>query len=61
VREYAKSFGPGTMLDADGVFEPGGVPAFFVSTDGGAVLKKQNGAWEDEKDPARFASHLGLP
>jgi thiol-disulfide isomerase/thioredoxin len=61
VRDYAESFGPATLTDPSALFQAGGVPAFIVSTDGGAILKKVNGAWEDEKDPAKYASMLDLP
>lgn len=45
IAEYAASFGPGTMLDEDGVFKPsGGVPNFTVSVDGGGVYKRLAGA-----------------
>lgn len=62
VRDYAKAFGPSTLVDPSSLFKiPGGVPAFLVSTNGGAVLRKESGAWEDEKDPAEYAKALGLP
>jgi thiol-disulfide isomerase/thioredoxin len=61
VRDYAKAFGPAALIDPSVIFPAGGVPAFIVSTDGGAIIKKVNGAWEDEKDPAKYASMLDLP
>jgi thiol-disulfide isomerase/thioredoxin len=61
VRNYAKAYGPSTLTDPEANFSVGGVPAFIVSTNGGAILSKQSGAWEDVKDPAVFAQRLGLP
>lgn len=62
VRDYAKSFGPATLVDPSSIFKiAGGVPAFLVSTNGGAVIRKENGALEDEKDPVEYAKSLGLP
>jgi thiol-disulfide isomerase/thioredoxin len=61
VRDYAKSFGPGALLDPGSSFRVPGFPCYIVSTEGGAILTKDGGAPEDEKDPALFASALGLP
>ena len=61
VNDYAQSFGPHTMVDPDSKLRVPGFPCFIVSTKGGGILKQQGGAPEDEKDPAQFASAIGLP
>ena len=61
VRDYAATFGPGTLLDPDSRWKQGGVPHLYVSRDGGEILKEMAGAYEDPIDPADFARRLGLP
>ena len=61
VREYAKKFGPETIVDAGSKFKVGGFPDYIVSTEGGAILSEGGNGPEDEKDPATFASAIGLP
>lgn len=61
VRDFAEKFGPNTLVDPDSQFKVPGFPCYIVSTDGGAILKQTGAAPENEKDPALFASALGLP
>ena len=61
IEEYARSFGPQTMLDPDKAAEPpGGVPNFDISDDSGGVLRRQAGAREGIGGEA-LAKSLGLP
>jgi hypothetical protein len=61
VRDYAKKFGPETIIDAGSKFRVGGFPDYIVSTEGGAILSQGGNAPEDEKDPAAFASAISQP
>lgn len=67
VREYAREFGPDTLLDAEGrVPLSGGVPNFISSTSDGTVLKRMPGVPGIYQPPypeglfRQFAEHLGL-
>jgi glutaredoxin len=59
VREYAAEFGPDALLDPDAKMGARGVPHFYVSSDGGAVIAEQSGASPDEP-PGVTAASLGL-
>lgn len=61
VRDFARMFGPRTLIDPDSTFRVPGFPCYIVHTDDGAILKQTGSAPENEKDPALFASALGLP
>jgi len=61
VHDYAKLFGPHTLVDPGAAFRVPGFPCYIISTKDGAILKQDGSAPENEKDPALFASALGLP
>jgi len=56
VRSYAAEFGPDTLLDPDAKMTARGVPHFYVSSDGGAVIAEQSGASPDEPSAVTAAS-----
>lgn len=67
VAEYARDFGPGALLDAEGkVPLTGGVPQFIVTAQDGRVLKRQPGVPRiieppvPEEDIRAVAAYLGL-
>src|SRR5207244_1518320 len=67
VREYARTFGPKTLLDPDGgVGLRGGVPQFIVTDPAGKVLKAMPGVPGIYQPPypdsllKRFADYLNL-
>ncbi len=60
VEDYARDFGPDTLLDIEGAMRPGGVPHFYVSDAQGAVLKAVPGLPRVD-DIEGLASYLGLP
>jgi hypothetical protein len=61
VRDYAETFGPNALMDVEKSFRVPGFPCYIVSTAGGGIISQGGRAPESEKDPARFASALGLP
>lgn len=68
VAEYARSFGPGTLLDPEGrVPLAGGVPQFIVTAGDGTVIKRQPGVPRivrppiAEQDVRLLISYLGVP
>mgnify|MGYP001595734713 CR=1 FL=1 len=68
VAEYARSFGPGTLLDPEGrVPLAGGVPQFIVTAGDGSVIKRQPGVPRivrppiPEQDVRLLISYLGVP
>lgn len=61
VRDYAREFGPDTLLDPDNaVAVSGGVPHFYVSDSSGALLKDVPGIPQTD-DIRLMASYFGLP
>ena len=61
LRDYARVFGPDAMLDVDDVLSVGGVPHFFVTEAGGAVLKDVSGVPTGDYSMEEFAAFFGLP
>ncbi|HXS99307.1 MAG TPA: redoxin family protein [Elusimicrobiota bacterium] len=61
VNDFAKSFGPHTLVDPSSQFHVPGFPCFIISEPGGAIQKQTGSSPEGETDPALFASALGLP
>ncbi len=59
--QYAKIFGPDTILDEKGELASGGVPHFFVTDKAGHLLRDQAGVPQDIPDGPTFAALLGLP
>jgi thiol-disulfide isomerase/thioredoxin len=60
LRHYAWSFGPDTMVDAEGLIKPPGFPQYCVSADGGEILAIGPVHKEDVDDPVKFIAKLGL-
>lgn len=61
VKEYARDFGPDTLLDpGNAVGVRGGVPHFFVSDAAGRILKKVAGM-PQTRDVELLAAYFGLP
>lgn len=61
VRDYAREFGPDTLLDpANKAAVSGGVPHLFVSDKTGAILKEVPGL-PQVQTAADFAGYLDLP
>ncbi|MBI5208863.1 MAG: TlpA family protein disulfide reductase [Elusimicrobia bacterium] len=60
VRQYAREFGPDTLLDPEGSFRMNGVPQFLVSDASGRLVKKVPGM-PDVESAAEMAELLGLP
>jgi thiol-disulfide isomerase/thioredoxin len=63
LRDYARVFGPGTLLDVHDALEIGGVPHFFVSDDKGLILKEVSGVPAGGADLPleEVAASFGLP
>jgi hypothetical protein len=61
LKDYARTFGPDTLLDRDGDLAQGGVPHFYVTDKAGHVLRDQAGVPEGITDPKEFAGLFGLP
>jgi hypothetical protein len=61
LRDYARDFGPDTLLDPDEAFPVGGVPHFFVTDRAGAVLKEVSGVPSVKIPVEDFAAYFGLP
>ena len=63
LRDYARVFGPGTLLDVHDSLGVAGVPHFFVSDDKGLILKEVSGvpAGATELPVAEVAAAFGLP
>ncbi len=63
LRDYARVFGPGTMLDVHDALEVGGVPHFLVSDDRGFILKEISGipAGATDLSLEEVAASFGLP
>jgi hypothetical protein len=63
LRDYAREFGPETVLDAGGaVAVQGGVPHFYISDRSGRVLRELAGVPQDAiTDVAQLAAYFGLP
>jgi thiol-disulfide isomerase/thioredoxin len=61
LRNYAREFGPDTLLDTEDSVFVNGVPHFFVSDRDGVILKETSGMpWGDFPMPD-FAAFFGLP
>ncbi|MCX5794739.1 MAG: hypothetical protein NTY77_04515 [Elusimicrobia bacterium] len=63
LRDYARVFGPDTLLDVHDALAVGGVPHFFVSDDKGLILNEVSGvpAGATELPLAEVAAAFGLP
>lgn len=60
--DYAREFGPQTLLDAEGVVSTQGVPFFIVSDAAGTVLETKAGVPQGGiRSVAEFAGSFGLP
>lgn len=55
IREYAREFGKGALLDTERAINPGGVPHFYVVEQGGAVLRQVAGLPPNPADLLAFA------
>lgn len=60
VRQYARDFGPDTLLDPEGSFRMNGVPQFLVSDASGGIVKRVPGM-PDVESAAELAAALDLP
>ncbi|MBI4345590.1 MAG: hypothetical protein HY553_01965 [Elusimicrobia bacterium] len=56
LKEYARDFGAGTLLDTRELIKPRGVPHFFVIDDAGTVLRKIAGLPPNPQDLVAFAA-----
>lgn len=61
LREYAKDFGPDTMLDSGRALAVGGVPHFYVTDASGRLIKEVAGMPSGDVDTPRLAAFFGLP
>ena len=61
LRDYARVFGPDTLLDVDDAFAVDGVPHFFVSDPHGAILKEVSGMPTGDYPLEEIAGYFGLP
>ncbi len=60
LRDYAKSFGPNTMLDADKRFQVSGVPHFFVTDAQGRLSNDFAGTPHDNATGEELGRAFGL-
>ncbi|MBI4375891.1 MAG: redoxin family protein [Elusimicrobia bacterium] len=60
VREYAREFGPDTLLDEHGAFNVSGVPHFIIADRKGLVIKAVPGM-PPTQDAGELAEFFGLP
>ncbi|MDD5629569.1 MAG: hypothetical protein PHU21_10930, partial [Elusimicrobia bacterium] len=61
LRDYARLFGPDTLLDVHDALEVGGVPHFFVSDEKGLILNEVSGVPSADLPLPEIASSFGLP
>lgn len=61
LRDYAREFGPDTLLDAGRAMAVNGVPHFYVSDASGALLREVAGAPSGVSEPAELAAFFDLP
>lgn len=59
VAEYAREFGPDSLVDPGGTIQTGGVPHFWVTDASGAVIKENSGIPEVESAD-ELADFFGL-
>ena len=61
LEEYARVFGPETLLDLNSSVALNGVPHFFVSNPAGEILKDVGGLPQDVEHAETLASIFDLP
>lgn len=61
LRDYARIFGPDTLMDVDDVFSVDGVPHFFVSDSQGTIIKEVSGAPMGDYSLEEIAAYFSLP